>query len=128
MDPCGGLELPAVRGGRDRIASPDEAAALIAHVPHQDRALWATAMYAGLRLGELQALRVESIDLAAGVIRVECGWDEKEGKIAVKSAAANRKVPIPGVLRDLLVEHRIDYRTKWCSARFRSHPDRPLPG
>ncbi len=41
------------------------------------------------------------------MIRVERGWDDKEGEIAVKSAAANRKVPITGVLRDLLAEQRI---------------------
>jgi integrase len=64
-------------------------------------------MYAGLRLGELRALRVESIDLAAGVIYVERGWDDKEGEIAVKSTAARRRVPIAGVLRDLLLEHRM---------------------
>ena len=30
-------------------------------------------MYVGLRLGELRALRVEDVDLASGVIRVEHG-------------------------------------------------------
>jgi hypothetical protein len=47
MKPTLGLELPAVRGTRDRIASPEEAAALLAALP-ADRAIWATAMYAGL--------------------------------------------------------------------------------
>jgi integrase len=35
-----------------------------------DRAIWATALYAGLRYGELRALRWSSIDLASGSIRV----------------------------------------------------------
>jgi integrase len=61
-----------VRSRRDRIADPVEAAALIAAVPAgQDRALWATAFYAGLRRGELQALRWQDVDLAAGFIHVE---------------------------------------------------------
>ena len=107
VDPCAGLELAAVRGGRDRIASADEAARLLSVLTDTDRAIWATAMYAGLRLGALRALRVESIDLAAGVIHVERGWDDKEGEISVKSAAARRRVPIAGVLRDLLAEHRM---------------------
>ena len=34
-----GLELPAVRGRRDRIASPEEAAALLDALPEDDRAL-----------------------------------------------------------------------------------------
>ena len=38
---------------------------LIATVPERDRPLWATAMYAGLRRGELRALRWEDVDLAA---------------------------------------------------------------
>ena len=51
LNPTTGLELPAVRGKRDRIASPEEAARLIAALPASDRALWATAMYGGLRRG-----------------------------------------------------------------------------
>jgi integrase len=62
-------------------------------------------MYGGLRRGELQALRAEDVDLAAGVIRVERGWDAKEGVIALKSNAGRRRVPIAAVLRDLLAEH-----------------------
>ena len=49
LNPTNWLELPAARGRRDRIATPDEAATLIAAAPEQDRALCATAFYAGLR-------------------------------------------------------------------------------
>ena len=105
VDPCAGLRLPAVRGRRDRYASPAEAEALIAAVPERDRATWATAMFAGLRLGELRALRVDDVDLAAGVICVERGWDPVEGVIELKSQAGRRKVPIAAVLRDHLAEH-----------------------
>jgi integrase len=107
INPTTGLELPAVRGGRDRVASPAEAAQLIAALPPDDRALWATAMYSGLRRGELLALRWEEIDLAAGVIRVERSWDAKEGLIEPKTRLGRRKVPIAAVLRDHLAEHRI---------------------
>ena len=58
--------MPAVLGGRDRIASPEQGRKLIEALPQQDRALWATAMYAGLRRGELIALQVQDLDLAAG--------------------------------------------------------------
>jgi integrase len=106
INPTTGLELPSVEGTRDRIASPDEAAQLLAALTAKDRALWATAMYAGLRRGELMALRWEDVDLAGGRIRVERSWDPKEGVIAPKSAAAARTVPIAVVLRDFLVEHK----------------------
>jgi integrase len=105
VSPCTGLELPAARGRRERFASPKEAEALIAAVPGRDRAVWATAMYAGLRRGELRALRVQAVDLAAGVICVERGYDAVEGEIELKSGAGRRRVPIAAVLHDYLTEH-----------------------
>jgi integrase len=105
VNPCTGLELPAVRSRRERFASPEEAEQLIAAAPLADRVVWATAMYAGLRLGELRALHAESVDLAAGVIHVERGWDTAEGEIGLKSGAGRRRVPIAAILRDYLAEH-----------------------
>jgi integrase len=107
-NPATGLQLPAVRASRDRIATPAEAAILIAALRDEhDRALWGTLLYAGLRLGEAQALRWESVDLARGTIRVERGWDAKVGEIEPKSRAARRTIPIVPTLRDLLVSHRL---------------------
>jgi integrase len=103
-NPCSGLQLPAVRGRRERYATPAEAELLIAAVPAGDRPIWATAMYGGLRRGELQALRAEDIDLAGGIIRVEYGWDWKDGEIRLKSDAGRRRVPISAILRDFLSE------------------------
>ena len=48
VDPTEGLELRRPDGKRDRIASPAEAAALLAALPDAEHALYATAMYAGL--------------------------------------------------------------------------------
>jgi integrase len=108
VSPCEHLRLPAVRGKRDRIASPAEAAELLAALPASDRALWATAFYAGLRLGELRALRVEDVDLGSGKIHVSRSWDPQEGAVDPKSRSGKRHVPIPAVLRDHLVEHRMN--------------------
>jgi integrase len=71
--------------GRDRIATPEEAAALISALPSDLRAVWSTAFYGGMRRGELRALRWENVDLAAGVIRVEQSWDPKQGAVTPKS-------------------------------------------
>ena len=51
-------------------------------------------MYAGLRRGELMALRWEDTDLAGGVVRVERSWDVKEGAVEPKSNAGTRSVPM----------------------------------
>jgi integrase len=107
VNPTTGLQLPAVRGRRDRIASPAEAACLIEAVPEGDRALWATALYAGLRRGELMALRWEDVDLKANVITVSRSWDVKAGVIEPKSHAGRRTVPIASALRELLIAHRL---------------------
>jgi integrase len=105
INPTTGLLLPAVRGKRDRIVSPEQARLLIAALPERERPLWATALYAGLRRGELQALRWEDVDLDGGVIRVQRGWDPMEGEIAPKSVRGTRTVPIAGVLRNHLTDH-----------------------
>jgi integrase len=104
VNPTAGLELPAVRGRRDRIADPAEAAGLVAALDDSDRAVWAAAMYAGLRRGELMALRAGSIDLDANVIHVERGWDDKEGEIETKGRN-RRRVPIASALREPLLAH-----------------------
>ena len=56
-------------------------------------------------VGELRALRVDDVDLAASVIRVQRGWDPVEGEIQLKSHAGRRRVPIATALRDYLSEH-----------------------
>jgi integrase len=109
VNPTAGLSLPAVRGRRDRIASPAEAAQLLAAIPDdRDRALWATALYAGLRRGELQALRWEDVDLGTNVIHVERSWDDTAHLvIEPKSRSGRRTVPIASVLRTALLEHHL---------------------
>ena len=98
VNPTAGLVLPRGEKARDRIAGPAEAAALLAALPEGDRATWGAAMYAGLRRGELMALRVNRIDLDANVIRVERVWDMKAGEIATKNWK-DRNVPITAPLR-----------------------------
>lgn len=106
-DPTKELELRRPSGRRERIASPDEARTLLDALPVEDRALWATALYGGLRRGELRALRWSDIDLEGRVIRVERGWDQEEGEQDGKSKAARRTVPIIGRLAPILAAHKL---------------------
>jgi integrase len=107
LNPTCELELPAVRGRRERVARPAEAHALLAALPETDRAIWATALYAGLRRGELQALRWQDVDTERGLIHVERSWDQRTGPIEPKSRSGRRRVPLGTPLRGLLLEHRL---------------------
>jgi integrase len=103
VNPTVGLSLPAVRLGRVRIVTPAEAELLLAALAERDRALWATALYAGLRRGELMGLRCCDVDLAHGVLEVTQAWDPKEHlMVAPKSQAGRRRVPIAAALRAYL--------------------------
>jgi integrase len=98
--------LPAVAPRRSWLDRADHIAALLdgagrlddtARVHHgQRRALLATLTFAGLRLGEAQALRWRDVDLARGTITVR----------AAKTDAGVRVVNILPVLSDALGEYR----------------------
>jgi integrase len=108
IDPTDGLELPAIRSHRDRTAAPAEAEALIEALPENERALWATAIYVGLRRGELQELRWSDLDLKTGVGYVERAWDD-EGSCVVdtKTEAGARLFPLVAPVKRRLITHKL---------------------
>jgi integrase len=126
LNPTLKLSLPALRPRRERVPRASEAAALIAVVPLSDRAVWAAALYAGLRRGELQALDWSQVDLEAGVIHVECSWDRQAGLIEPKSKAGKRKVPIADALRVHLLAHRLHQGRGGQGFVFTSNSGRPF--
>ena len=107
VNPTRDLELPAPRSKEVEIVSPSTAADLLAIVPAADRAIWGTALYAGLRYGELRALRWGAVDLAGGTIAVRESWDPREGAIEPKTRTSRRVVPLPAALRELLMDRRL---------------------
>jgi integrase len=107
VNPTLGLALPAVRERRDRIARPPEARALLEALSPADQVVWATALYAGLRRGEIRGLRWCDVDFDHGLIRVEQSWDDKAGPVAPKSRAGRRRVPLAKPLRAHLAAHRL---------------------
>jgi integrase len=106
VNPTANLELPKIRGRRDRIEPPEKAHELLAALPDDERAFWAVALFCGLRRGELRGLQWTNIDYEAGVVRVERSWDPVAGPIGVKSGAGERAVPMAFVVRRELRHHQ----------------------
>jgi integrase len=91
IDPMRDLDVPTGRGRRERVATRQEAEELIGALPGGERALWATAIYRGLRRGEMRALRWSDLDLAGepGTIHIQRTWDDIEGEVPTKSDAGD---------------------------------------
>ncbi len=107
VNPTTNLDVPRVDNMRERFATREEAAALLAALPTSEQALWATAFYGGLRRGELRALRWSHVDLPNGLIHVQRSWDDVDGDGAPKTRAAVRRVPIVPALARLLKAHKL---------------------
>lgn len=108
VNPTRELDLRAPRSQRkERIASAKEAVTLLNALPPDERALWATALYGGLRRGELRALKWSDVDLGKSEIRVAHAWDAVEGPIDPKSETSERTIPLLAVLRDHLDQHKL---------------------
>jgi integrase len=125
-DPTRGLRLPAITRRRERIANPDEARRLIAALQPADRALWATAMYAGLRHGELRALQARDIDLDRRRIQVQRGWDQYAGEIDPKSERGTRPTIVTTPLQSLLAGHLRDTGRNGADLVFGDTPTKPF--
>jgi len=128
INPTHKLALPAVRGRRDRVAAPTELAPLLDALGPDERAIYATALYAGLRAGELQALQWDDIDLHTNLIHVHRNWDRQQGFVAPKSHSGTRRVPITLTLRRDLTRHRLQQGTGGQGFVFPStrNPNKPF--
>lgn len=126
INPTLKLALPRDRTQRDRAAEPREVEALLAALPDRHRPLWATAVYTGLRRGELQALQWSCVDLDQGLLLVEHSWDRVVGLVAPKSRSGERTVPIPAVLRGQLISHRLRQGVGDIGFVFSSDGKRPF--
>lgn len=126
-NPTVGLELPkrakrlvvteaTGEKGEMVIRGVREVIQMIDVLPAAERGMFATAALAGLRRGELRALRVSHINLDTNEILVRLGWDDVEGEMGLKSASARRTVPITNALRPYLVAHLAALKRKTGSA------------
>jgi integrase len=108
VNPSRALGLPGGKRRSDVVTDPARAQRLLGALEPAERVIYATAFYAGLRRGELRALRWRHVNLADGTIRVEesASCHEREPG-PVKTDAGRRSVPIIAALRDELVSHRM---------------------
>lgn len=107
VNPTVGLELKAPDGHRDWVDTPERVARALLALPERERGPWTVAFYAGLRAGEIQALRVSDVDYERGVIIVRQSWDRVVGPIAPKSRAGLRRVPMSMLVRRELREAQL---------------------
>ena len=106
-----------------RVLNSGEIEALLGAADEVFRPVLATAVFSGLRQGELLGLTWRDVDLAAGVIRVRWQWDRTGERVEPKTPGAVRDVIMLPALGRLLREHRarspfsLDHHPVFASGR-----------
>lgn len=77
-----------------RILDHHEIGAMLGVADPSYRALLATAVFTGMRFGELLALRWGDLDLREGIVRVRYQLDRKSVRVPLKSEAGRRDVKV----------------------------------
>jgi integrase len=86
-------KVPQRRSGDIEVFSPEEVWALVrAAGSEQDEAIFLTAAFTGLRMGELLALRWRDVDLAGRTIRVRASY--YAGQLTTPNSGKVRAVPM----------------------------------
>jgi integrase len=85
--------FPQRRSGEIEVFSPEEVWALVRAAPSdQDGAVYLTAAFTGLRMGELLALRWRDVDFAGSTIRVRASF--YAGQLTTPKSGKVRAVPM----------------------------------
>ncbi len=94
LNPAAELERhPGRNSGDIEVFSPEEVHALLrAAYDERDAAVYATAAFAGLRMGELRALRWRDVDFPRSVVRVRASY--AAGELSVPKSGKVRSVPM----------------------------------
>ncbi len=118
VDPSAGLDAPECGTPKRRRALTDAETAAILRLTAtltrtedrwQDGAYLAILYYLGLRPGEARGLRWDDFDWNANVVHIARDIDYAKGGDHIgdlKTAAAERDVPVPAALRTILHPHR----------------------
>jgi integrase len=94
LNPASEIERHPDRNSGDiDVFAPEEVHALLrAAADERDAAIYATAAFAGLRMGELRALQWRDVDFPRSVIRVRASY--AEGELSVPKSGKVRSVPM----------------------------------
>lgn len=65
--------------------------------------IWATALYTGMRNGELHALTWDKVDFENGTILVSSSWNKKDGFKDLTKSGVDRIIDIAPPLREILL-------------------------
>lgn len=113
--PCVGIKLPQDVVQREmHFLDAEQVETLADELSDRYRVLIFTAAYAGLRWGELAALKVKNLDLIKGTITVTEAVAEVNGQLkeGPTKTGATRTVALPMFLRQMLADHLARYPSK----------------
>jgi integrase len=99
-------ERPVVERREMRILDRDGIGRLLAAADDRYRPLLATALFTGLRLGELLGLTWTDIDLAGGLAKVRKQLDRRGARVRPKTERAIREVELMPALARTLQVHK----------------------
>jgi integrase len=103
-------KVPQRRGGDIEVFSPEEVWALVrAAGSDQDAAIYLTAAFTGLRMGELLALRWRDVDFAGQTIRVRASY--YLGQLTTPKSGKVRAVPLAPDVASALAQ--LGQRADW---------------
>jgi integrase len=120
-DPFRGVKWPSKESTPARWATVTEAETLLGVLDGADRAYCAIAFFAGLRVGEISALRWEDVNLDTEepYIAVHRAFDQKTNQETTpKTAKGARAVPVADQLVPLLREYRAALATTGGAERI----------
>jgi integrase len=99
-------EIPRTARRDQRLLDSEAIVRLLAAARSRYRTLLATAVFTGLRQGELLALLWEDIDFEHGFVKVHKGLDRHGHRVHPKTSSAIRDVVLMPALAELLATHR----------------------
>lgn len=112
-NPCNGMMVKVPESDK-KVLTNSEVEILLneAHLNnHRFYPIWVTALFTGLRSGELYALKWTDIDLEAKIISISRSWSNKNGFTSTKSQKT-RVVPISEDFSAFLKEMKIQRGTE----------------